>query len=58
MSAEIHECPVCEGPRRFVRRIEGNLRTLEQWEVIYCVECRWERERKLIHAKVIHVSAE
>ena len=55
---ERHVCPDCEAERDFLKRIEGNLRTSEKWRVTYCATCRWERERVLIHGKVIHVTTD
>lgn len=48
-------CPDCARWFDFDLRIEGNLSTGEEWEIISCPVCRWIDEKKRTKAPVVQV---
>ncbi len=48
-------CPDCNRSRDFERRIEGNLSTGEEWQILSCPTCRWIDEKRRTKCPVVHV---
>lgn len=51
-------CPDCDRWLDFERRIEGNISTGEEWEILSCPVCGWIDEKKRVRCPVIHVAFE
>lgn len=58
MTEKRRYCPDCERWVDFDKRLEGNLRTGEQWEIVSCPLCRWVDEKKRVRCAVIRVTSD